>query len=1832
MIRGRVTDRSNEALSGVTITIQGHPEYGQTLSRGDGMFDLAANGGGLLTIDYRKEGYLPVQRQIQAPWRDYVTAEDVVMIPADAQVTTIMANSPVMQVAQGSMQSDADGERQATVLFPAGTTATMILADGGQLPLNTLSVRATEYTVGDNGSQAMPGVLPATSGYTYAVELSVDEALMANATRVDFSQPLPLHVDNFLNFPTGEVVPTGYYDRERAAWIPSDNGRIVEILSIADDRAVLDVDGSGSPATQAQLDEMALSNDELVQLASLYNVGKTLWRVPISHFTPWDCNWPFGPPEDAEAPPDEPPETPDEDVPPPDKSDCKGGCIIEAQGQNLGEEIPLVGTPFTLNYRSNRMPGYVANRTINIPLSGQSVPASLQRIELLVHVAGRTVRQSFPATPNQSTTFLWDGRDAYKRVLSGGVKATITIQYIYRATYYSSPGAFEQSFALFGEADNAGNPRIIDERLTGTISIRKDYTNTLTFISPEVAIGGWTLSATHSYRPTGRALYLGTGNTRKNTTHQINNIIETVAGTGIVGFSGDGGPATAARLTSPGGVEVDSDGSIYIADSGNHRIRRVGPDGIITTVAGNGERSYGGDGGKAIEAGLNSPYDVAIAPNGSLYIADTYHGRIRRVTPDGIIDTVAGDGSIGTGGDGGPAIEAPLGGSVFGMALGGDGSFYAAAGIIRRISPNGFLSTLSSKTRGFSGDGGLITEADIYWPWGMAMGVDGSLYFSDSSNYRVRRVSPAGIVTTVAGNGEQSFNGDGIPATQAGLYPKGLAIDRNGTLYITDDNRIRAVSPYGIITTVAGNGAGAFRGDGGPATEAWIRDPSGVAIGPGGNLYIADRGNNRIRKVRSILPEASFDALIVSSGDGKQIYVFDPGGRHLRTTHALTGAVLYSFGYDVQGRLLSITDSGNNVTTIERSPATGQATAIIAADGQRSNLTFDTHGYLETVSNPAGETYRMGYSEGGLMTAFTTPGQHINRFAYDDVGRLTGDTNAISGGWTLARTENQRGYTMTMTSAEGRATEYVVEPQTTGDRLQVNRYPDGTEQTTLLKTNGETITTQTDGTVFTVKEGPDPRFGMQAPVTVAQTIALPSGLTLTSTSERAADLDATGQLVSQTKSVTVNGRTTTRHFDVASRTWTVTSPAGRVTSTVIDDRGRPRTITVAGLASAHYSYDTRGRLETTMLGEGDSARTTTLTYHASGPALGYVETVTDAENQVIRYAEYDLAGRVTQLTLPGERTVGFGYDANGNINRLTPPGRPAHVFTYNGVDFEASYIPPVLPDVTEPATGYDYNRDKQLELITRPGGFMIDYVYHATTGKLEAISTPQGSYGYTYRPDTGQLDTATAPGGEQLSYGYDGLLLTDMDWSGTISGTVDIGYDSDFRINALTVNGQSVSYGYDDDGLLTEAGALTLVRDPQHGLVSDTALGQITTKESYNQFGEVDSYTARYNDTVIYQINYDERDKLGRIRQKTEVVDGVTTVYQYDYDAAGRLDIVRKNGAMTADYDYDLNGNRTHSNGALVGSYDAQDRLASFRDATYRYTANGELDTVTVDSAVTDYDYDVFGNLRRVALPDGTIIDYVIDGQNRRIGKRVNGVLVQGFLYKDQLNPIAELDGRGAIVARFIYANELNVPAYMIKGGSTYRILSDHLGSPRLVVNVADGSITQGMDYDGWGNVLADTNPGFQPFGFAGGWYDRHTKLTRFGGRDYNAETGRWTAKDPMRFRSGDMNLFGYVAGDSINFIDPGGRILDRPESSKSIYEKMHKERAYNILKGEDKDPVMEAIEDNVAEAAKDAAEAAKEALDEADKKNPIDEREPMFWIEEPEIKIEPPVLEDDCK
>ena len=334
-----------------------------------------------------------------------------------------------------------------------------------------------------------------------------------------------------------------------------------------------------------------------------------------------------------------------------------------------------------------------------------------------------------------------------------------------------------------------------------------------------------------------------------------NQVITTVAGSATAGFSGDGGPAAGAELSSPAGVAVDASGNLFIADSLNNRIRRVGTNGIVTTVAGTNTAGFSGDGGAAANAALQGPKGVALDASGNLFIADSLNSRIRRVGTNGMITTVAGNGTNGFSGNGGAATNAQMH-WPYAVAVDASGTLFIADyynNCIRRVGTNGIITTVAgTNTAGFSGDGGPATNARLYAPVAVAVDASGNLFIADSFNNRIRRVGTNGMITTVAGNGTNGFSGDGGAATNAQMnWPSGVAVDASGNLFIADyhNNRIRWMEPGGIISTTAGTGAPGFAGDGGPATNAWLHNPLGLAVDAAGNFFFADNMNNRVREI-----------------------------------------------------------------------------------------------------------------------------------------------------------------------------------------------------------------------------------------------------------------------------------------------------------------------------------------------------------------------------------------------------------------------------------------------------------------------------------------------------------------------------------------------------------------------------------------------------------------------------------------------------------------------------------------------------------------------------------------------------------------------------------------------------------------------------------------------------------------------------------------------------------------------------------------------------------------------------------------------------------------------
>ncbi|MEO8179696.1 MAG: RHS repeat-associated core domain-containing protein [Deltaproteobacteria bacterium] len=1734
VLRGRVLQRSGLPLRGVRVRVHDHPELGQTLSRLDGNFDLVVNGGGPLTLDYHRDGFVVAQRTLQARAQDFAFANDVVLVQHDVAVTELEFPLAVAQLHQGSTSTDADGARTAVLHVNSGTDAHWRMPDGSSQSASEVSIRATELSIGATGARALPAEPPATSGYTYALELSADEMSDVGALDLELSQPATLLVENFLSFATGRSVPVGSYDRQRASWIAELNGRVIQVLGMQSGFATLDLDGTGVPATPAQLDALGITGEERQAIAQRYAAGTSLWRAAVTHLSPLELNDPITVLRgtggvDADVPRNESPL---------DRPRLAQGSSVELDNQLLHERLPLVGTGFSLNYQSDRVPALSTQHSIDIPVTGSSVSSTLAGEVVEILVAGQRHVFEFPAQPNQGLTFTWDGLDREQRPVQGRQPAIVNVGYKYPARY-TRPSTSARAFGLSGTSSAADLPA----RQPGQVTAFQSYQLQLGANDQfDQGLGGWSLSVHHRYDPIGRVLYRGDGGRRS--ANSIADTIDRFAGIAhntSVSDAGDGGPARNATLNEPRAIAVAPDGALYIGT--RLGIRRVDPNTqLITTVAGG--KALGTCDPNLLDGSPANmclvPYKLDFAPDGALFISDNPSGttvdRIRRFDPrTGLIRHIAGrlpTANCANRGDGGLARDAAIC-SLISHATGPDGSVYvidrglgSSAGGIRKISANGFIETIAAGVWAAND-----ASADI------AVGPDGSLYVT--GDRAIRRILPSGEERVFAGLGFNGSAGDGGPATSATFGsggPWSVLATPDGKLLVGDNGNqlLRSIDQKGIIRRFAGIGLAAAAGDGGTPLGAGLGSGNlRAALGLDGGLYFVSPTNQTIRQIRPTLDGNFAAELLVPSEDGREVYRFDAQGRHLQTLRALTGGLLYSFEYDAQGYLSRVVDGDGNQTFLDRDTA-GDPTAVVASFGQQTLLDTDANGYLARVTDPSGAETTFSYGALGQLQSKQNPRAGQQDYSYDAAGRLILDQNAADGSLQLTRSGKPPLTTVTRRTAEGLQAGYSTETLSTDIERRTTLREDGRSERLDARRDQQQTLTQFDGTLVTSALGPDPVWGMAQPLLGSFSERLPSGSIRTSAETRTAVLGTPLQpltLRSSTQSITVNTKTATLSFDATAHTLTLRSPRGRQSVALLDARGRITQLSATGLLPSTFSYDA-GRLASFVQG----ARSLTNGYDLAGQLSAVTDNLGHTESFL-----RDANGRVVERERADGGTISLAYDTAGNLISLAPPGRPAHLLAYTASDRLESYSAPDAGDGAD-LTSYVYDNDDRVTQIFRPDGTLVQMSYNSA-GRLGTVTTPTGSIALGYFSTTGHLQSANGPAGVNLTFQRDGALLTNAQASGVVAGSVSQTYDIFRRVSSESVNAANpVSFGYDDDGLVTSAGALTLAYDPSLPRLTSTSLGQVTDSRSYDGYGQLAGYTARFGGADLFVQSF-ERDDLGRIQHQVDTVQGVATSYEYGYDELGQLLSVAIDGVLARQYSYDSNGNRigVSASGALTSaSYDVQDRLLSYGDHEYAYTRDGALHTKTnlVSGDITTYDYDALGNLLSVELPDGRLIEYVVDALGRRVGKKMDGLFVQKWLYRDGASPIAELNAAGAVVKRFVYASRSDVPEYVLQGGATYRVLVDQESSVRRIVNVANASdVLLAASYDELG-VPTGTGLGSTPFGFAGALYDADTGLARLGARDYDATTGRWLQPDPRRWQGGQSNLYAYSRNNPVHSLD----------------------------------------------------------------------------------------------
>jgi YD repeat-containing protein len=757
----------------------------------------------------------------------------------------------------------------------------------------------------------------------------------------------------------------------------------------------------------------------------------------------------------------------------------------------------------------------------------------------------------------------------------------------------------------------------------------------------------------------------------------------------------------------------------------------------------------------------------------------------------------------------------------------------------------------------------------------------------------------------------------------------------------------------------------------------------------------------------------------VPTEDASTTFEFDGSGRHTRTISGSNGTELLTFGYDATThQLTSITDASGNVTSVDRED---DLITITAPHGQKTRLALDENGYLATVTNPNGETTHLSHTETGMLTDLVDPRAGAHHFEYDEIGRLTKDTNATPGspGTQLAAKTDRNGWEVNVTSPEGRATTYRTDQRGDfGDTAIVERRTISQDSLSTImqrKRDNSVSTESPDGTKVTVLEtAADPRWGTAASYnkTVQTDIGFP---TTTHSMIRKEDRAATLAIAEDPFSVTQETHTMTLSADGLPNsvttsvysagppaTVTTTSATGRKTRQTLDALERVTQVELLGTDPAaiyptQIQYDAKGRIAQVTQG----SRTYTTTYNST---TGWVASTTDPADLGVSYASRDGNGRPLSIELPGGRTLAMSYDANGNLVSVMPPEKPEHEFSWDLANQMDVYAPPELGFAPKNTT-YAYDYDGLLTSLLQPDK-PTTYAYD-TIGRVTKVSSHDNT-AFAYDPQ-GRLSTITTSDGVVLTNSYDGSLLVQQALSGPFAHAINRAYDNFLRRTSWDVDGvDPVVLAYDADGLITSAAGMSVSRG-NNGLLKSTSVGVVTDTFQYNGYGETVGHTS-----AGYAATY-TRDAAGRIEEKSETIGGVTRSERYTYDAAGRLWQVFVNGGVNPDHEwtYDANGNRSD------GVVDGQDRLLSNDLWEYTYDANGDLSSKTnkVTSAETRFVYDAQGNLRSVARPVPELpIEYVIDGANRRIGKKNNGELVQGFLY-DGSRIVAELDGAGAVVS-----------------------------------------------------------------------------------------------------------------------------------------------------------------------------------------------------------------------
>ncbi len=1768
VLTGVVHDTAGNPVPGVKITVLKNGDLGMTATRMDGAYDIVVNGGGGITLQYEKAGYMTVQRKAPADWNEFFTMPEVVLTPYDTQVTEVsMSEATEVQVAQSSPVTDKDGTRQASLLFHPSTTASITLPDGTTKTLDTLHVRATEYTVGDKGEEAMPGEIPHNVVYTYAVELSADEAVAAGASRVQFNKPVYVYVDNFLDLQVGSILPNGYYNLQEGAWEAETDGVVVKLLSVADGVALIDMNGDGSAETEQELAAFGWTMEERRKLAGMYEAGKTLWRVPVEHFSPHDFNMPpFVDPDERLMPPLDGEKNPGKDADG-KKDPCNDkGSIIGCLGQTLGQSIPVLGTSLTLDYDSQFVEGYTARSEIELPVTdGRPLSDRLQYATVTLIVGGRTITKSYSLSSlsqNIKFKFTWDGLDRYDRKLVGQHPYKAVVTYHYPQNMYvgklpgSGGGGGSGSVGAgtsFGKSLSKGHVMMGYFRETrGSATLNREFQGYMT--SPynpyqETGIAGWKISAQDLL------LNLEQGTVTEELNEKDQGIAFGVFPSSIFGPDGsyyvrkdgnivrikpfDQGVEVAAALRSPSDelIAMATDGTMFAKDPLTQNVyRKEAGQSEWKHFAGNGterpigEKQYYPDGTAATSISWSRQFnDYEVGPDGKLYFLDNYV--LYRVDQNGLMfpygvedEAVRSDNYLGKGTTTGPGTKENIG-EVMSVEIGKDGTIYVLQG--HKINP----CKVGCEARGL-----FVSQIKSIDPNG-EIRVEVGVPFASRWEDEVMA---------------QSYNiQDGVKASEALFSTLSFERDEEGNFYFAFDassnifqaiykvdttGTIRLFDPKAIVT----------------AKNTTAREnhkaPDSVDVrllqaGPEDQVLLYTRPTNYETMVFRTFKGVGNAEGTLSLPDASGMYagVYDlSNGRLVRTASALTGKTHFTYEYDTAGRLVGMSDFKGETVRINRNDS-GTPVEIISPYGQVTKLKVE-NGQLTEVTNPAGEKYRMIYNEKGLLKQFINPENQVKGYSYSGDGRLVRAETAREGVKTLQRTEHDYGYEVLVTDPDGRTTTFTVR-ELIGFRSVTMKNSDGAE----ISTNASaSLTTKRypDDAVDFMTFARDMQWGEEY-VTQVRTLTHDRQEVLRTIKREvtlANDYDPYS-IVSMKTTTTLEGGSTTREYFPNDRKVVLTSATGHQVVYFLDEWDRTIRMEEPGtsIAPILYTYDERGRLS--RMEQGSQFQQ--YTYNNRG----LVESVTDAAGFTRTY-QYDAANRLAAMTTPGQKQYQYGYDDAGNQTSLTMPNGDSIHQGYNADgQFESLRFGDEASALTISRTA-----GSTKDLSTLWSGRTIDY----TTEGMNLVSVEDEALlrEYTYDPDeilgrVRTIDTVTSNAHadqQSLSYQYHGMHVTAAAFTGDAEGQFAYTNNKFGLMTGMTATIGDFTYDmqvvYNKDHEITQMGPFQYQYTGPNKRLGAIRDGKLHIDRSYDELGRIAGITYRIGAQEIYRTAY-TYDLRNYLAAKTVTSDGRTERFLYTYDADSQLtDVTREvNGSPSIQehYEYDDNKNRVVREvtgaGREASTYGPFDELEQAGSASYAFDEDGYLTRRGEDT----FRYAPGGELLE-ATANGDSIHYTYDGLGRLTAREDTQGKTQ-YLYgnmNQQRSVSAVVAPDGTIT---VYNYDLNgYVMSMERGGETYYVITDQVATPVQVLN-DEGETVKAMQYDSFGRLLSDSNPSFRlDIGFSGGIADEDTGLVRFSTRDYDTLSGRWTARDQIFYESGQANMYAYVNNNPIIVRDPCGQ------------------------------------------------------------------------------------------